>query len=120
MNKYISIYTEYNDLCKEKLEKSEKELQEKINEEYWRFTRSSGTKSPKNPPMIENGKRLSEVQKLLGKKKDFFQMTQNQAFLLYRMPKIKHIEYVKKAIKDGQYIPEIVLEDYPELKNNFE
>lgn len=107
-------YKNINNLNHEELLQLEKELKEKVNDEYWTFTRTKSSKVSPNV-MVEAEVQLKEVQKKLGKRKEFYEMTKEEAKRKLRMPENKHREYVEKALNDGKQIPEEVLKDYPDL-----
>lgn len=107
-------YKNIDNLNHEELLQLEKELKEKVNDEYWTFTRTKSSKVSPNA-MAELEAQLRAVQKKLGKKKEFYEMTKEEAKAKLRMPENKHREYVEKALQEGKEIPENVLKDYSDL-----
>ncbi|MGH0053399.1 MAG: hypothetical protein ACQ5SW_08440, partial [Sphaerochaetaceae bacterium] len=111
-------YPEYNTKSEAELREIESTLKDQVDKEYWEFTRSHGTKTPGQAPVFEASSRLYDVRKMLGMKKEFYEMTKEEAKVKTGMPENKHREYVTKAMEEGKTIPSEVLTEYPELVDN--
>lgn len=98
---------------KEDLEALKKELEADINK--WKWETPRGAKVPDPTNMMNDSALLNKVDKALGNKKEFYEMTKDQVTQRYRMPETKHKEYIEKALAEGKSVPENVLKDYPEL-----
>jgi len=117
INQYKSLnYPEYNNLSIAELETEVKNLKSVINENYQKFTRTAASKGKGQVEKFSDAEsRLKEVEYLLGKTKPIFYRTQEQVNRTLKMPMETHKKYIKQALEEGQYVPEEVLRDYPDL-----
>ena len=103
------------------LEKRLKELKSKSDSLYWTITRSDSANKTTSAgkELAKVGAEIKEVEKKLGKRREFHELTKEQARRAHGMPENKHKERVEKALKEGKTVPENVLADYPDLKEKY-
>jgi hypothetical protein len=103
------------------LEKRLKELKSKSDSLYWTVTRSDSANKTTSAgkELAKVGAEIKEIEKKLGKRKEFHELTKEQARRAHGMPENKHKERVEKALKEGKTVPENVLADYPDLKEKY-
>lgn len=103
------------------LEKRLKELKSKSDSLYWTVTRSDSANKTTSAgkELAKVGAEIKEVEKKLGKRREFHELTKEQARRAHGMPENKHKERVEKALKEGKTVPENVLADYPDLKEKY-
>ena len=103
------------------LEKRLKELKSKRDDHYWTITRSNSANKTETAgkELAKVDAEIADIEKKLGKRKEFHELTKEQARRAHGMPENKHKERVEKALKEGKTVPENVLAEYPDLKEKY-
>jgi phage-related protein (TIGR01555 family) len=104
-----NVQTKQREESREELLKQKKELENKQNEEYWKFTRTA-----KGVPPVASEK-LTAIKEKLGTHSPW-QLPYEEWNRVHPISREAHKRNVEKALAEGKPVSEAVLKDYPELR----